>query len=710
MVKIWSEFTPLTHFKSPERFWGSTFGLILQFNSAFLTRFFSILFLLVGYNSLAVHDTLVLSKFGGNELVENYANYATYKQEKDFSYLIFSPNKPETVSRDSAIFIRVYIHNDLYTAQTIYIHLNYNEYWELVDRDEEGEVQLAHAGYLENHTWLDVPDQKHVFDLELEAGEVRTVLLKTYNISTRRSYVDYVRVLTESEYYKTLAADAHENLWGFSISVFFQGAVWIMMLYMFLLYFQNNRDRTYLYYGLYMFCGMYYLLQKIGGDGPFFFLFADNAIVRHLLNEPIQWLIYIFYNLFVMSFLEIEKHSKKLYKAIKIINIAYLVYMLCELIFMLLTFDKVMQGRLFVISKIVVVIIAVAIIIAIIRRVRTVLVPYIIFGSVFFLLFTVTSMLYSLGLSWLPETRLFPINFMQIGIMLEMLCFSLGLGKRIFMVAREKEKLQKAYIDQLVRNEEIIQLSNQELSVQVNARTSEILDKTRELEREKEEKLMAKYEKQLTESEMNALRLQMNPHFIFNALNSIRYYILKEDSEKASDYITSFSKLLRMILQHSKETSIKLSEELEALKLYLEFERQRFEEKFEFTINVSDDIRPDLLNIQPMIIQPFLENSIWHGIMHKDESGHLLVDISLHNRNTLKVIIEDNGIGREESKKIKGEQQSQTYKSMGMQITRDRLKLMEKLQHGDTGYEVEDLLGDDGISKGTRVIIKIKLK
>ncbi len=708
-MKIWTEFTPLTHFKSLERFWGSTFDLILQFNSAFLTKFFSILFLLLGYTSLAAHDTLVLSKFSGDELVENYADYATYKQEKDFSYLIFKDHKPSSVSRDSAIFIRFYVSNDFNTPQTIYIHLNQNEYWELVDRDAEGKVKLARAGYLENRSWLDVPDEKYVFDLELKPGETRSVLLKTYNVSTRRSYVQYVRVKSESEHYKSLSETAADGLVGYSISVFFQGAVWIMMLYMFLLYFQNNRDRTYLYYGLYMFCGMYYLIQKIAGDGPFFFVFGDNAIIRHLLNEPFQWLIYIFYNLFVMSFLEIEKHSKKLYKALKVINIAYLVYMLCELTFMLLTFDKVTQAYLFLFSKIAVVLVAVVIIVEVVRKVRTALVPYIVFGSSFFLLFTLTSMLYSIGISWLPKTGLYPINFMQIGIMLEMLCFSLGLGKRIFMVAREKEKLQKAYIDQLIRNEEIIQLSNQELSVQVNARTSEILDKTRELEREREEKLMAKYEKQLTESEMSALRLQMNPHFIFNALNSIRYYILKEDSEKASDYITSFSKLLRMILQHSKQTSVKLSEELEALNLYLEFERQRFEEKFEFTINISDDIRPDALNIQPMIIQPFLENSIWHGIMHMDDSGHLLVDISLHDSNTLKVIIEDDGIGREESKKIKGEQH-QTYKSMGMQITRDRLKLMEKLQHGETGYDVEDLVDDDGNPKGTRVIIKIKLK
>jgi sensor histidine kinase YesM len=675
-----------------------------------LTRLYIILLLLAGFALRAAPDTLLLSTFSGRQAVKDFAGYARYSQDRNFSYLIFEDKKPGPTNRDSALFINFFIKNDLPQPQKLFIQLNGNEYWEFVDKDEQGKAKLTHAGYLENHSLLDIKEDKFAFDLTVKSGTVFNVMLKTYNISTRPSSVNHVSLLNEVEYLRGKVSDDKELLPGFAISVFFQGGVWLMMLYMFLLYFQNNRDRTYLFYGLYMLFSMYYLLQKIAGDGPFFFVFGDNAIVRHLLNEPIQWLIYIAYNLFVMYFLEIKKHAPKLYRAFKVINVAYLGYMMAELSFMLLTFDKVTQGQLFIYSKLVVVIVSIFIIVEVIRKVRTPLVPYVVVGSMLFMLFSVTAMLYSIGLKWLPETQLYPINFMHIGIMLEVLCFSLGLGKRIFMVAREKEKLQKAYIDQLIRNEEIIQLNNQELSVQVNERTSEILDKTRELEREREEKLMARYEKQLTESEMSALRLQMNPHFIFNALNSIRYYILKEDSEKASDYITSFSKLLRMILQHSKQTSVKLSEELEALNLYLDFERQRFEEKFEFTINVGDDIQPQTMNIQPMIIQPFLENSIWHGLMHMDDPGHLLVDISLYNHNTLKVVIEDNGIGRENSKKIKAEQQSHTYKSMGMQITRDRLKLMEKLQHGETGYEVEDLLDDKGNSKGTRVIIKIRLK
>lgn len=675
-----------------------------------MTRYLAILFFLVAIKAQASPDTLYLSAFEGNTPLNPWLEYAVYEQSRDFENLSFEESLVQNTTRDSAIFLRFYVKNDLEQEQKLFIHLNRNEFWELLDRDSNDKPIFRYAGYLEDHSKLDVENQKYFLDIDVKAGELKPVILKTYNISTRLSTAKYVDLLSELQYYKLLSIDMEDNLWGFSISVFFQGAIGIMTLYMLLLYFQNNRDKTYLYYGLYLFCGLYYLLQKIGGQGPFFFIFPDNAIIRHLLNDPFQWLIYIFYNMFVIYFLEIKRHSMRLYKFLKVLNVVYFMYMLLHLTFMLITFDKVTEGYLFVGSRLIVIVIAIWIILEVLRKIRTPLAIYIVIGSLSFLLFTVTSMLYSLHVSWLPDTDLYAINFMQIGIMVEVLCFSLGLGKRIRLADRESEKLHKAYIDQLIRNEEIIQLTNKKLSVEVDQRASEVMYKTKELEHEREEKIKAKYEKQLTESEMSALRLQMNPHFIFNSLNAIRYYILKEDPEKASDYITAFSKLLRMILQHSKQKSVKLSEELEALKLYVDFERQRFENKFEFTITISEEVKSTTLSIQPMIIQPFIENSIWHGLMHMDGSGHLQMHLSLFNSSTLQVVIEDNGIGREKSKEYSEQQENKTYKSMGMQITRDRLKLMEQLETGDTGYEVVDLYDENNNSVGTKVIIKMRLK
>lgn len=557
------------------------------------------------------------------------------------------------------------------------------------------------------HSSVSYPLSKYVIKTELAPKEYYRWRLNTWNVSSREVLTKRIYIFTAESMYKYENESTERRMLPEAVGIFFQGAIWIMMFYMFFLYFQNNRDTTYLFYGLYMFCAMYYLLQKVAGDGPFYFLFGENPMVRYILNEPTQWLVFFFYNMFILRFLEIRRFSQKLSRIVVGISIAYIVYMIAESAYFIVTFDKEVQASMFMISRVIVLTLSFFTIGYTIIAVRSPLLRYIVAGTVFFILLSTVSMMYSLRVEWLPDTSLYPINFMQIGIFGEILFFSLGLGKRIHITSTEKEEVQQAYIDQLVRNEEIIQESNRNLSEQVFKRTNEIIYKSKELEKEREQKLKTQYEKQLMESEMSTLRLQMNPHFIFNSLNSIRYYILKEDSEKASDYITAFSKLLRMILQHSREKTIKLEDELDALRLYIEFERTRFENKFDFSIDVAEDVDVADIPIQPLLIQPFVENSIWHGLLHKDGIGHLLVRVFMEDQ-FLMVIVEDDGIGRGKSREYNSAKSS-TYKSMGMQITKDRLRMMAKVQNSNSGYEIVDLVNTDGTPAGTRVILKIKV-
>jgi len=121
----------------------------------------------------------------------------------------------------------------------------------------------------------------------------------------------------------------------------------------------------------------------------------------------------------------------------------------------------------------------------------------------------------------------------------------------------------------------------------------------------KREELKTVYNKKISELEVKALRTQMNPHFLFNSLNSIRYYILKEDNKNASEYITKFSRLLRLILKNSRQNQISLKDELHALKIYIDFEQMRFNRKFEFNLEVDSNINQDDIQVQPLTIQPF---------------------------------------------------------------------------------------------------------
>jgi hypothetical protein len=207
------------------------------------------------------------------------------------------------------------------------------------------------------------------------------------------------------------------------------------------------------------------------------------------------------------------------------------------------------------------------------------------------------------------------------------------------------------------------------------------------------------------ELEMQALRAQMNPHFIFNSLNSINMFILENDKLQASAYLSKFSRLIRLILQNSREAAIPLQSELEALRLYLELESLRFENKFVYLITVDETIDPTLLKVPPLLIQPYAENAIWHGLMQKKEKGHLQIELRQEN-GALFCKITDDGIGRKKGEEYKSKSAS-TYKSFGMSITQSRLAMMGKTNLNNGVVEIKDLTYPDGSAAGTEVVIKI---
>jgi len=223
----------------------------------------------------------------------------------------------------------------------------------------------------------------------------------------------------------------------------------------------------------------------------------------------------------------------------------------------------------------------------------------------------------------------------------------------------------------------------------------------------KTEKLKTEFNKKIAEVEMRALRAQMNPHFIFNCLNSINRYIVKSDTKTASLYLTKFAKLIRLILDNSENKNVTLSNEIESLKLYIEMESIRFENKFSFEVKVNDDVNADSVSIPPLIIQPYVENAIWHGLLNKETAGKLSVAVSRHN-SALECIVEDDGVGRAKAKELKSKSAT-TRKSLGMKITEDRLAILNEHAEKKSSVEIIDLKDNSGNDCGTRVVIKIPL-
>jgi len=215
----------------------------------------------------------------------------------------------------------------------------------------------------------------------------------------------------------------------------------------------------------------------------------------------------------------------------------------------------------------------------------------------------------------------------------------------------------------------------------------------------------ADLQRQAAHLEMQALRAQMNPHFIFNCLASINRFILKNESKAASNYLTRFSRLIRMVLINSQRSMIALEEELEMLEIYLDMERLRFKDSFDFVISFKNVIDIETVLIPPLILQPICENALWHGLMHKDGQGHLNIELSLEN-SVLQCVITDDGIGREKAAELKSKS-AEKDKSMGLQITAQRLALLNQNKNVQTFYTIEDIRDENNKTVGTKVILKI---
>jgi tetratricopeptide (TPR) repeat protein len=213
--------------------------------------------------------------------------------------------------------------------------------------------------------------------------------------------------------------------------------------------------------------------------------------------------------------------------------------------------------------------------------------------------------------------------------------------------------------------------------------------------------------RQISEITQANLRQQMNPHFIFNTLNSIQYYMYQHDKLATNNYLTKFSSLMRKVLENSQHTAVPLRDELDALNLYLELEMIRFRDKFSYSINVDDEIDTLLYKVPTMLIQPYVENSICHGLMPGDIKGTLKIDLLLENEY-ISCIIEDNGIGREAALE-KRKKSEKNHNSLGTQIVTSRLDLVNALYGTSLKTIYTDLKNDKGEPVGTRVEIQIPI-
>ncbi|MBT8196416.1 MAG: histidine kinase, partial [Bacteroidia bacterium] len=223
----------------------------------------------------------------------------------------------------------------------------------------------------------------------------------------------------------------------------------------------------------------------------------------------------------------------------------------------------------------------------------------------------------------------------------------------------------------------------------------------------KKHKEQLELNKKIFKLEMDGLKAQMNPHFTYNVLNAVQNLVLKKDSKQAYNYITKFSRLMRNYLDSTRSNFIKLSEEIELISNYVQLEQLRLDNKFDFELNVADNVNLENITIPSMIVQPFIENAIHHGLLHKDGKGKLKVGIEQQN-GTLQIAISDDGIGREKAGIINSNK-TKMHKSYGVKIIKERIALFEEYYKRKIEIIIKDL-NENNVPSGTNVHLTIGLR
>ena len=456
------------------------------------------------------------------------------------------------------------------------------------------------------------------------------------------------------------------------------------------------RDVAFLWYISYtigaFFSGLHWMDIRLG-------MFMFSPLLHDIIFSIFLYLIPVLYSFFIGSMLQLPIHFEKGWMLVKLLVLICIIQMLLEFIevrFDWFPFNKNYYGIFLNITPL----ILLNIVLLILTAKSKEPVKWFLFTGIFSLIIfwcLPVLNLYAPSVNMNNELFLvinFPIVFLLLGLMIEAICFSFALTYRSKLILIEKNKLQENY--------------NQQLQAALQQRSTELEAQNKVVEAQKIKQVETVFQHKIAETEMIALRAQMNPHFIFNCLNSIKLYTLENDSQTASEYLTKFSQLIRLVLENSRSEKVTLQKELETLKLYIELEAMRFKNKVQYKINVVPHIDQQYIEIPPLLLQPYVENAIWHGLMHKPEGGNITINISQPAEYLLHIEITDDGIGREMAKEHKSKSATR-QKSFGLKMTSERLEAINHIYNTKTAIKIIDLVDADGNAAGTQVIIEIPL-
>jgi Histidine kinase/7TM diverse intracellular signalling/7TMR-DISM extracellular 2 len=503
--------------------------------------------------------------------------------------------------------------------------------------------------------WL--PDERpyrydeHYIPLTFQPNETYQLLVKVTEhpqlffkltpkfVSYAWEYEDKVRAFFDEYFFLTFD--------GFYVSILV-----FVATYMFIMFFVEGK-KYYVYYGFYLSFLVLFSFWAIEHSPYTILIFSYFPTLKFSGSNNTYLLITnIFYYLFHYEFLELPKIAPKFSKILTFYIKVLIGFLIVDTLVNFVLKDYTLGGKIWILTQPLVAIFGIYGTFQL-YKLKGPLLKYIQIGSTMLVLGAIFGFLEQLLLIKPADNvimRLAPSIPFNIGVLIEIFCFSTALGYRTWLTQRERNRLMKA----------------------------------------------------VKESELRTLRSQINPHFVFNSLNSIKSYILQQRPLEASEYLTDFSTLMRSILQHSKEKFISLSDELESTLLYVKLEKLRFEEGFSFNYEFQEGIDTDEILIPPMLLQPYIENAIRHGLMNKEGNRNLQLSV-VEGEEQIIISIDDNGIGREQASLLR--KNSLKHQSMGMNINKERVELLKLTNDLHISINIIDKKLPDGSADGTKVII-----
>lgn len=623
------------------------------------------------------------------------------KIEEDF-FIIEKPFEEKSYRLNKQIFTPINFCNN--SDSIIYLKF-YSTRYRFLDA---GEISLIAGNRIQTQNSNFISFNKQFIAFKILPNTV----LKTYFIQKPIAFKDYYSNKNFFYRYENIFsmpiydANTSKETVGFCILILLLLGMVAILFIFYGLAFLNLNDKIYLSYTVYLFFTFFqvlYMSQYTFAKCFLLFNYWGNSC----FDECTKGFMVIAYCVFYRQAFNLTHKDRIAFFSLFVLLIVSIIYVAIMSISYLFGLEFYFEPTYFILYRLPLFVFSLIFILSsIFLKNKSTFQNLILFGSLIYTLFTIFSTLQDFD--WPIKDMLVSLHGLYLGVAFELIVFSVALAMRIRDTYRQSELLKDVYIKELRKNEEFIKNENIILDNRVKERISEIEQKNIVIEEQKKQALIQLFEKEKVEIQMQALTAQMNPHFIFNCMNSIQNAIITNNPQKASTMLQDFAAVIRMVLENSTKAEISLEKEIQLLNTYLKLEQARTNFCFDYQINIDQTVSTDFVNIPTMMLQPIIENSIWHGFKLIEYKGKIEINFGV-TESKLICTITDNGIGRMQSKKL---QKSTLYnkESMAIKIIQNRIDLMNRsLDENKATINIIDLLDEFENPIGTKVIIELPI-